>query len=187
LFQGAKRQKTNPEKPISWAYFGTDDDVYEEFDWLKDHITDAWYNRYELSNFAKPGMSSIHNRVYRDFEAYLGIGIWAASLLLEPKVHRRTNTKDLNEYLKWNRIDKETAVNLTKKDILIEKFFLGLRTDIWLADITEFEDVLVKDYQKKLKEYQKLWLLEQYKNFVILTDEGMDVFNTIVTNLLEEI
>ena len=61
------------EKLISGEFFGTDEDIYEEFSLLKDILLDAGYSRYELSNFSLASKSSIHNRVYREMEDYIGI------------------------------------------------------------------------------------------------------------------
>jgi oxygen-independent coproporphyrinogen-3 oxidase len=61
------------DKLISWSYFWTDDEIYEEFSFLKDIIENAWYSRYEISNFSLAGKSSIHNRVYWEMWDYLGL------------------------------------------------------------------------------------------------------------------
>lgn len=73
LFENQMRKRKNADKLISGEYFGTDDDIYEEFTLLKSILLSAGYARYELSNFAHAGKSSIHNRVYREMENYLGL------------------------------------------------------------------------------------------------------------------
>ena len=62
LFENQLWKKKN-EKLISGEFFGTDEDIYEEFSLLKDILLDAGYSRYELSNFSLASKSSIHNRV----------------------------------------------------------------------------------------------------------------------------
>lgn len=81
LFAGSAWQTKTPEKPISGAYYGTDDEIYEEFDILKGIVLDAGYSRYELSNFSRQGKSSIHNRVYREMENYIGFGMSGSSFV----------------------------------------------------------------------------------------------------------
>ena len=40
---------------------------------LEKILEEAGYSRYEISNFSKVAKSSIHNRVYREMEDYLGL------------------------------------------------------------------------------------------------------------------
>jgi len=56
---------------ISKGCCGTEEEIYEEFDILKNILLSAGYKRYEISNFALISKSSIHNRVYREMEEYL--------------------------------------------------------------------------------------------------------------------
>jgi len=178
-----------------------DDDIYEEFSMLKDIVLDAGYKRYELSNFSRLWKSSIHNRVYRDMWDYIWLWTSAASFVQHPNLDlkkylwisqdstaiRWTNTVKLAEYNKWNYLDLESVQNLTQKDLLIEEFFLALRTDVWISDLPKFSSVLVKDIDKKLNSYIKQWFLQKKENWIQLTDSGMDIYNDIITELLDEI
>ncbi len=179
----------------------TDDDIYEEFSMLKDIILDAWYKRYELSNFSLLWKSSIHNRVYREMWDYIWIWTSAASFVQNPNSDlkkylwiskdsialRWTNTVKLAEYDKWNFVDIESIQNLTQKDLLIEEFFLWLRTDSWINDLSKYSTVLVKNIDTKIDSYIKQWFIQQKEKWIQLTDSGMDIYNDIVTELLEEI
>lgn len=53
------------------SYYGSDDEIMEEFLILKKYIEDAGYKRYEISNFAAAGKASIHNMVYWNMEPYI--------------------------------------------------------------------------------------------------------------------
>jgi hypothetical protein len=70
---------------------------------------------------------------------------------------------------------------------LIESFFLSLRTDKWINDIKKYESILVDNYKDKLKLYKE----EGYVFFdwesLVLSDEWMDVSNTILSELMKEI
>ena len=203
LFENQVWKKKEPDALISGAYFGTDEQIYEEFSLLKSILLDAGYRRYELSNFSLAGKSSIHNRTYWEMENYLGLGLNSSSFLdtrlLSPELCaalkiekaeawlRFKNTLNMDEYLAGNWLNLSEHQILSQKDCLIEAFFLGLRTDRGIDQLSRFEAVLVKNYQEKLKSYAEQGFLIWEEESVVLTDEGMDVFNTIVTELLEEI
>jgi hypothetical protein len=53
------------------SYYGTDDEIMEEFTILKEIIENAGFGRYEISNFAAASKVSIHNMVYWNMEPYL--------------------------------------------------------------------------------------------------------------------
>ena len=62
-----------------------------------------------------------------------------------------------------------------------------MRTDRWIDDILKFEPVLVKDYSEKIKLYEENWFLKLREKGLVLTDEWMDCYNWIITELLKEI
>ncbi len=202
LFPGSKRQSKTPDQAISGTYYGSDDDIFTEFAYLKDILLDAGYHRYEFSNFCRPGVSSIHNRVYRTMQDYIGFGPSASSFFhsdwlvsfdklgktsKETKAVRWTNTSNLIEYFKGNYIDPSKTVFMTEKDLLIESFFLRLRTDEGIVNIEEYVSILVPQYKEIIKKYTEEWLFlgDPYK--LVLSDQGMDVSNTIITDLLKEV
>ncbi len=190
--------------------FWNEDEIYEEFDILKNIIQDWWYKRYEISNFAAVGKSSIHNRVYREMEDYLWLWLSASSFINAKSPYfwavlenlkkidsslrlewlngiRRTNTPYFPKYI-WNEKLSESAIQpMSQSDYLIESFFLSLRTDRWIDNILKFESVLVKDYPEKIKLYEENWFLKLRENGFVLTDEWMDCYNGIITELLSEI
>ena len=201
LFHWSLRYHQNKNKDMF-----ADDDIYEEFSLLKDIILDWWYLRYELSNFSKLWLSSIHNRVYREMQNYIWLWVSWSSFLnsdienyqeiikkinpdfdTQNKWIRFTNTQSISEYINWNFIDPKNIQILNEDDYLIEKFFLNLRTDQWLKDINEFKSVLVKNYLDLITKYQNSWFCTLDGQKIKLTDQWMDVFNSIVTDLLEKI
>lgn len=213
LFEHQKWKK-NPE----WnsfvvqqsSLFWNEDEIYEEFDVLKNIVQEWGYKRYEISNFAAVGKSSIHNRVYREMEDYLWLWLSASSFINAKSPYfqsvveylkkvdfslqsewlngiRWTNTPYFPKYI-WNeKLSKSAIQRMSESDYLIESFFLSLRTDRWIDDILKFESVLVKDYSEKIKLYEENWFLKLRERWFVLSDEGMDCYNWIITELLEEI
>jgi coproporphyrinogen III oxidase-like Fe-S oxidoreductase len=186
--------------PSSWHW--TDEEIMEEFTILKDIILNAGYHRYEISNFAKRSKASIHNMVYRNMEPYIWLGLSASSFM--PTINekmlpsfqrsigpssslRRTNTWDIKQYLEGKRIDEQQVQTLNESDLLIEEFFLRLRTSQGISDISKFTSVLIPNYQSLITNYQEAWLIVSDWTRLQLTDEGMNVYNTIITDLLQKI
>lgn len=66
------------------------------YDTMAKRLTDAGYDHYEISNFAKPGYRSRHNSSYWNETPYIGIGAAAHSY---DKVTRRWNIADLQTYM----------------------------------------------------------------------------------------
>lgn len=209
LFEHQKWKKPDWSSFVSQqsGLFWSEDEIYEEFDVLKNIIQEWWYKRYEISNFAAVGKSSIHNRVYWEMENYLWLWLSASSfingkseyfdavkekLLWNRKIEnlcwiRWTNTPYFPKYIWDEKLAESEIKPLSEKDYLIESFFLSLRTDRWISDVSKFELVLVKDYQEKIKLYEENWFLKLRENWFVLTDEGMDCYNGIVTEILNEI
>lgn len=201
LFPGSIRYynekwKINKEK---WQEYWDQDDVYEEFAVLKDILLDAWYKRYEISNFSLLGKSSIHNRTYREMWDYLGLGTSASSFFKNPddKLCSLLNIPSDTKAVRWTNVlefprfysgkSESEIIPMTDKDLLIEEFFLGLRTDNWIKNIKKYEPVLVPNYSEKIKSYSDQWFIEILDGWMRFTDQWMDIYNDIVTELLNEI
>jgi oxygen-independent coproporphyrinogen III oxidase len=169
--------------------YGSDDDVYAEFSLLKDILLSHGYQRYELSNFAITGRQSIHNHVYRSMDEYVGAGTSASGLVRNDEGHlmRYTNTRSLKDYLAEQYVDEDQTIVLEGADELIEWFFLALRTSHGITDLERYESVLIDDYQQKIDDLIEQWFVQETDYSLRLTDQGMDVYNEIVTSLLKKI
>ena len=55
------------------------DVVADQYEWTRDRLARAGYEQYEISNWARPGLSCRHNLVYWRAQPYLGIGAGAHS------------------------------------------------------------------------------------------------------------
>jgi oxygen-independent coproporphyrinogen-3 oxidase len=91
-------------------------------------LEDAGYEHYEISNYARPGFSSLHNRAYWTGEDYLGIGPSAFSTR---GLRRWQNIADYREYTARIFRDQSpigSTENLTSTMKRAEKIALSLRT-----------------------------------------------------------
>lgn len=69
---------------------------------------------------------------------------------------RWTNTNNFQNYLDGKWKDETSVQELNEKDILIESFFLKLRTSTGIEDISLYKDCLIPDYElliTNLKEF----------------------------------
>ncbi len=167
-----------------FSHLSSDDAIMKDFTLLKDVLTSSWYQRYEISNFCRRWCASIHNMVYRNMENYLWLWVSASSLVNN---QRWTNTNNLETYLKWQRKDDSSIITLSEKDILIESFFLKLRTAEGILDISKYTDCLIANYELLIADFQKAWLVVFDGTKLQLTDSGMDVSNSIITDVLENL
>ncbi len=178
-----------------------DDAVYEEFELLTWMLTRGAYTRYELSNFARGGKRSIHNMVYRTMQPYIGMGISASSYLPAQFNEslkgtgintwsfgtRFTNTTHWKSYLADERINKESIIPLDKKAYRIEQAFLGLRTNQGMVyDEAIAKELFIDWFFDRLVDRQEEWYLIFTDKKIALTSKGLDVYNTIITDLFKE-
>lgn len=86
-------------------------------------LSAAGLERYEISNYARPGFESRHNLAYWRYRDYLGLGSGAVSFI---KGRRRRTTRKLKNFLegKWDFEDEETITPLIAQK---EKWMMGLR------------------------------------------------------------
>lgn len=136
------------------------------------------YNRYEISNYSKPGYECRHNLGYWSRTEYLGIGIGAASLIGN---ERWSQGMTLNEEMEVETLSRENEME--------EFMFLGLRK-IKGVSLAEFERVfgvsMQEVYGSVLNEMCKKSLLEIADEFVRLTEAGIDVSNYVMSEFLIE-
>lgn len=77
----------------------TDEETYRQmYETLIDLLTDAGYEHYEISNFAKPGCRSIHNSSYWQDIPYIGLGAAAHSYTKGTKTTRSWNIDNIGQY-----------------------------------------------------------------------------------------
>ncbi|RMG43293.1 MAG: radical SAM family heme chaperone HemW [Acidobacteria bacterium] len=98
-------------------------------------LREAGYERYEISNWARPGHASRHNRKYWSDRPYLGLGLGAASYV---GGRRWTNPRRFREYERMVRSGRSPAAEPYDPDRRAgEAIVLGLRREegIDLADV----------------------------------------------------
>jgi oxygen-independent coproporphyrinogen-3 oxidase len=105
-----------------------EEEVYEaEYLHAAERLREAGFEHYEVSNFARPGFESRHNRAYWTGAAYLGLGPGAHSFL---PPGRRWNLRDWEAYRKAIIAGKSAVAEsevVTGEAARLEQIWLGLR------------------------------------------------------------
>ena len=138
------------------------------------------YNRYEISNYAKPGYESEHNLVYWNRGDYIGFGIGAASMMNNIRIK---NTESLSEYI----IDPINCViekeSLSKEEQMSEYFILGLRKceGVSLSRFQTLYNNSAHDvFGSAIEKWTKEGLLEIDGDMLRCTMRGLDLNNIIL-------
>lgn len=109
-------------------------------------LAELGLRQYEVSSFARPGYEAIHNSSYWLGAEYLGLGVGAHSLALEPQgVERRANTRQLAAYLRDPIGAQAQIERLSPADHFLERLYVNLRTTLgldWPVLCAQFEGSL---------------------------------------------
>lgn len=155
------------------------------YHWAVEYLVEMGYEQYEISNFAKAGRQSRHNRIYWQAEEYLGLGLGSHSYMNGERFH---NTYDLREYIEGEGfLWKEDAEGIAAEDALAEFMFLGLRLTegVSFGRFRErFGQGMKNIYGSQIEELVKEGLLEEDERGIRLTKKGVDVSNYVFEKFL---
>ena len=154
-------------------------------------LREQGFERYEISNYARPGRECRHNVGYWTGVEYLGLGLGASSYI---RGFRFRNEPDLETYCRIpmdspqaDDLLHQDVVRLTDREKMEEFMFLGLRMREGVSE-EEFRKrfgVTIWDmYGEVLKKLEKnrLVILEDSK--VRLSDFGIDISNYVLSEFL---
>lgn len=104
----------------------TDNELYQfTIDFLRQH----GYEQYEVSNFARPGFQSLHNRNYWNHSNYLGFGPSAHSFWNGKRWWNIANVNGYAEKLESGILPVSGEETLSGEQLHDEEIFLGLRSE----------------------------------------------------------
>lgn len=166
-----------------------DDLVVSMYNTVSETLRLNGYNKYEISNFAKPTFESYHNKVYWNRKDYLGFGLAAHSYIAGT---RFANTENIISYAKTIEEKSEVPVSssktLTKTENQEEAVMLSLRTSDGL-DLDAYKQEFGENFLAKKKPViadfiKNGFLLLTEDNKLKCTDKGLLVINKIVLDLV---
>ena len=133
----------------------------------------AGYEQYEISNYARPGFSSVHNRAYWSGEDYLGVGPSAFSTV---GMRRWQNLADYRAYADRTLLGQSpigSTENLTSEMKRAEKIALSLRT----RDGVPVPEL--KRFTRETNEFIAIGLLRQSNGTFALTQKGKSLADSV--------
>lgn len=163
-----------------------EDSEREMYHETKRFLKDCGYERYEISNYAKPGRECRHNIGYWTGVPYLGLGLGASSYL---DSCRFTVNPDMKQYLEEKPGMFTDIEKLTKKDMEEEFFYVGLRMTAGVS-LSEFERRFGISAKEVYPGLMETFVKEKAARFegdrFVLTDYGLDVSNYIMAQFLQD-
>ena len=163
-----------------------EDSEREMYHETKRFLKDCGYERYEISNYAKPGRECRHNIGYWTGVPYLGLGLGASSYL---DGCRFNVNPDMKQYLEEKPGMFTDIEKLTKKDMEEEFFYVGLRMTAGVS-LSEFERRFGISAKEVYPGLMETFVKEKAARFegdrFVLTDYGLDVSNYIMAQFLQD-
>src|SRR6476620_5516767 len=150
----------------------------EFFEMTMAMLEDAGYQHYEISNYARSGLESVHNRAYWLGEDYLGIGASAVSTI---GMQRWQNVCDYRAHIDRafaGQSPRESSETLTNQMKRRERIALGLRTRYGVPSSE------LKDFAQEVHELAALRLLREANGNFVLTPKGKTLTDSITEVLL---
>ncbi|MEM1293546.1 MAG: radical SAM family heme chaperone HemW [Cyanobacteria bacterium P01_H01_bin.162] len=175
----------------------SDELTTEMYRLAQQRLTQAGYQHYEISNYARPTYQCQHNRVYWENRPFYGFGMGAASYLHQQRWQRPRTTHTYEAWVDQYCAASHPAANLpgaaaTLNDRWLDRLMMGLRLSegLNLETLTqEFGRDRVERLRDCLKPYQQQqWvaITEPPAPVVQFTDpEGFLFSNVVLVNLFE--
>lgn len=158
----------------------SENEILDRYLLAVDRLRSMGYKRYEVSNFARPGMRSVHNLKYWRMEPYYGFGSDAHSF---SGWHRWSNVNTAPEYVRRMEQGLSPRTGMEKpgsRQMLEDRILTGLRT---VDGVTLESD----EWNELLPQARALvargWLQAKSQSFC-LTEQGILFADEAVAELL---
>jgi oxygen-independent coproporphyrinogen-3 oxidase len=165
----------------------SDDGIVQMYLRAIERLGEAGIAQYEISNFCRAGVESLHNMRYWQRRPYLGLGLDASSALRDQsgRMLRATTTDDLKTYLDGTNEVETSWLTLVKQHE--EAWFLGLRLNAGVdvcAVEREFGSELVALALKAIERLAEDGLVVTDGKKVRLTQQGRLLSNDVFQEFL---
>lgn len=156
--------------------------AYEMYRETMEFLGSRGYLHYEISNFARPGRESRHNRLYWQNEEYIGLGLGASGYLEEVRYTNLAEFPSYRESLDRGMRPVGETEHITGPLLLSEAMFLGLRLleGINKAEFFQRYHVQVGEvYGKTIARLKKKGFLRESETHLALSREGLFIANEV--------
>jgi oxygen-independent coproporphyrinogen-3 oxidase len=161
-----------------------DETSRRHYDIILDVLRKNGYERYEVSNFAKPGFEGRHNLNYWNNGHFVGVGLGASGYL---PGFRYQNTMNLTKYLAGSAVADIDQIDAKAQET--DFLMLGLRLKRGFA-AQRYRELFAADfavrYQNAILRLTKGGLLQTDGKRWYATDEGLMLLDHVVLTLLKE-
>lgn len=163
-----------------------DEEVIASYMWSVDYLKEHGFEQYEVSNFARPGYESVHNRAYWERKPYKGFGLGACSF---DGIARFQNEKNLMQYFERMKTGDDLSMfseQLTAEQAWLEELMLGVRqaSGISLAHtMARLPERHKAAFEREVQAFQEAGLVVVSGDVMTLTPRGRALEQEIVARL----
>lgn len=153
-------------------------------------LREAGYERYEISNWSRPGRRCRHNEKYWHMAPFVGLGLGASSYVLGRRYQNPSEYNAWKEGILRGGLTYDVAAPESVRDAMGIFCFTALRTTDGLnttAFSARFGVSIEEAYREAplpVEEWSRRGLLEVDGDTWRLTERGIDVSNTIMAEFL---
>lgn len=152
---------------------------------IVEKLEEMGMNQYEVSNFAKVGKESVHNKKYWNCKEYLGLGISAHSCLND---ERFSNTVNLSKYIKELHNGNIPVDFREKLDMPTKKFEyiimnMRLKEGFLISDYNSiFKSDFLYENKKAVESGLENKVVEIKDDRIYFTKRGFDIMDSFFVN-----
>lgn len=142
--------------------------------------------RYEISNFAKEGYESIHNKKYWEGKGYIAFGMSAAGYLDDIRYNNSKNFIHYNDYIKKSKLPIDQKIKVSREDREKDYIIFKLR-EVSGINLKEFKNIFGYDFLEKysfaIKKFTKndFFIIDDNFRF---TKKGMNLSNEFLIEII---
>ena len=166
-------------KGISALDEETEADMYE---WICRKLESEGFHQYEISNFAKDGYESVHNRGYWTYRDFCGISCGAAG---KEGLVRYEHSRLLKDYIGDPLSPAQET--LSEEEAMFEMVMMNLRLKEGMK-LSQFEETFGIPFQRqfanKADRLIRQGLLEEEDGFIRCSSRGFHILNSVLVELM---